>query len=75
MANCCADLVPNKMHNDGGTVIMPYSRIAEMCAKESGVELSTMMKTPCIRYMGDFVAMMFEREDSLIVKLSADRVQ
>ena len=53
---------------------MPYSRIAEMCAKEPGVELSTMMKTPCIRYMGDFVAMMFEREDSLIVKLSADRV-
>lgn len=33
-----------------------------------------MMKSPCLRYQGDFVAMMFEREDCLIVKLSADRV-
>lgn len=34
-----------------------------------------MMKTLCTRSVGDFVAMMFEREDSLIVKLSADRVR
>lgn len=33
-----------------------------------------MMKSPCLRYRGDFVAMMFEQEDCLIVKLSADRV-
>jgi len=33
-----------------------------------------MMKSPCLRYQGDFVAMMFEQEDCLIVKLSAERV-
>jgi len=33
-----------------------------------------MMKSPCLRYQGDFVAMMFEKEDCLIVKLSAERV-
>ena len=33
-----------------------------------------MMKSPCLRYYGDFVAMMFEQEDSLIVKLPSDRV-
>lgn len=53
---------------------MPYSEIAEILAREPGVEISTMMKTPCLRYNGDFVAMMFERADSLIVKLSAERV-
>lgn len=53
---------------------MPYSKIAEMLAREPGAEISTMMKTPCLRFNGDFVAMMFERADSLIVKLSADRV-
>lgn len=53
---------------------MQYTEIAEMLSREPGVELSTMMKTPCLRYEGDFVAMMFDKEDSLIVKLSADRV-
>lgn len=33
-----------------------------------------MMKSPCLRYQGDFVSMMLEREDCLVVKLSADRV-
>ena len=33
-----------------------------------------MMNAPCLRYNGSFVAMMFEREDCLIVKLAADRV-
>ncbi len=42
---------------------MPYGTIAEMLAAEPEVELSTMMKTPCLRYQGDFVAMMFEQED------------
>lgn len=53
---------------------MPYNKIAEMLSRQPGVEISTMMKTPCLRYEGDFVAMMFDQEDSLIVKLSADRV-
>lgn len=53
---------------------MPYTKIAELLSRESGVEISTMMKTPCLRYQGDFVAMMFHQEDSLIVKLAADRV-
>ncbi len=41
---------------------------------EPDVELSTMMKSPCLRYRGDFVAMIFERENALIVKLSPKRV-
>lgn len=53
---------------------MPYTRIAEQLAREPGVELSTMMKSPCLRYQGDFVAMMFDREDCLIVKLATERV-
>lgn len=53
---------------------MPYARIAKALSRKPGVELSTMMKSPCLRYQGDFVAMMFEKEDCLIVKLSAARV-
>ncbi len=41
---------------------------------EDGVELSTMMGTPCLRYRGDFLSMIFDREDALIVKVSPDRV-
>tara|TARA_R110000824_G_scaffold29162_21_gene97307 strand:- start:907 stop:1098 length:192 start_codon:yes stop_codon:yes gene_type:complete len=29
---------------------------------------------PCLRYRGDFIAMMFERVDALIVKVSPARV-
>lgn len=36
--------------------------------------LSTMVKTPSLRYQGDFVAMMFEQEDCSLVKLRAERV-
>ncbi len=39
-----------------------------------GVEQSTMMGTPCLRYEGQFFAMMFEREDALIIKVSEARV-
>ena len=42
---------------------MPYGTIAGMLAQEPEVELSTRMKTPCLRYQGDFVTMMFEQED------------
>lgn len=33
-----------------------------------------MMGTPCLRYRGDFVAMMFAKADSLIIKVSPARV-
>ena len=54
---------------------MPYDEIADrLSQEEDGVEISTMMKTPCLRYKGDFTAMMFEKEDCLIVKVSPARV-
>lgn len=39
-----------------------------------GVEESTMMKTPCLRYKGAFLTMMFEEQDALIIKVAAERV-
>ena len=42
--------------------------------KEDGVEESTMMKTPCLRYKGSFMAMLFEKEEALIIKVSPQRV-
>ena len=42
--------------------------------KEDGVELSTMMKTPCLRYKGEFLTMMFDKEDALIIKVAPERV-
>jgi hypothetical protein len=39
-----------------------------------GVEESTMMKTACLRYRGEFLAMMFDKEDALIIKVSPERV-
>jgi hypothetical protein len=53
---------------------MPYDEIADKIVLEPGVEISTMMKTPCLRYKGDFIAMMFEKEDSLIIKVAPTRV-
>ena len=41
---------------------------------QQGVAQCTMMGTPCLRYQGEFIAMMFEREDSLIIKVAATRV-
>ena len=32
------------------------------------------MGTPCLRYKGDFIAMMFEKEGSFIIKVSDDCV-
>lgn len=40
-----------------------------------GVQESTMMKTPCLRYKSEFLGMMFDREDALIIKVSAARVK
>ncbi|WOO42448.1 hypothetical protein [Rubellicoccus peritrichatus] len=53
---------------------MAYDKIVSKLIQESGVEESTMMGTPCLRYKGDFLAMMFEREDALIIKVSPARV-
>ncbi|TRY31044.1 hypothetical protein [Aliiglaciecola sp. M165] len=36
--------------------------------------LSTMMGTSCLRFKGEFVSMYFAKEESLIVKLSPNRV-
>ncbi|MGB0629203.1 MAG: hypothetical protein ACPGRZ_00785 [Alphaproteobacteria bacterium] len=54
---------------------MIYDEIADrMSMEEEGVAISTMMKSPCLRYEGDFFAMDSEKMDALIVKLSPDRV-
>lgn len=53
---------------------MEYDKIAAKLASEPGIERSTMMKSPCLRYKGDFIGMMFAREDCLIVKVSPERV-
>lgn len=53
---------------------MSYEEIADKLLQEDGVEISTMMKTPCLRYRGDFMAMMSERLKALIVKPAPERV-
>ena len=32
------------------------------------------MKSTCLRYKGDFLAMIFKREDALVIKVSPERV-
>ena len=53
---------------------MNYEQAKERLLDEEGVEESTMMGTACLRYKKAFLGMMFERENSLIVKLPAERV-
>lgn len=53
---------------------MTYQQASDRLLRQDGVEHSTMMKTPCLRYRGSFLAMMFDKEDALIVKLAPDRV-
>lgn len=53
---------------------MSYADVVNIITQEEGVECSTMMKSPCLRYKGDFIAMMFEKEDALIIKVSPSRV-
>ncbi|PCJ53781.1 MAG: hypothetical protein COA79_22475 [Planctomycetota bacterium] len=53
---------------------MSYVHAIIKVMHENGVEESTMMNTPCIRYKGAFIAMMFEKENSLIIKVSPERV-
>ncbi len=53
---------------------MSYQKACDKILREEGVVLSTMMGTPCLRYKKDFIAMMFDKADALIIKVSADRV-
>lgn len=49
---------------------MSYERDLNASLAKDGVEESTMMKTPCLRYRGSVLAMMFDKEDALIIKVS-----
>lgn len=53
---------------------MSYGQLGNKILQEKGVEQSTMMNSPCLRYNGSFIAMMFEREDALIIKVAKERV-
>jgi len=53
---------------------MSYEHAVRKMLLKSGVEQSTMMKTPCLRYKGEFLAMMFDKADALIIKVSHERV-
>ena len=46
---------------------MSYKEAVNALTQEEGVEQSTIMKLPCLRYKGNFMAMMFEKEDALII--------
>jgi len=53
---------------------MSYEQAVEAVLSIEGMAMGTMMQTPCLRYRGSFVAMMFEKEDALIIKVSSERV-
>tara|TARA_R110002073_G_scaffold105106_7_gene237744 strand:+ start:610 stop:915 length:306 start_codon:yes stop_codon:yes gene_type:complete len=53
---------------------MSYELAEAALLTEDHVERSTMMGTPCLRYKADFIAMMFDREDALIIKVAPERV-
>jgi hypothetical protein len=53
---------------------MSYEQAISTMLTIEGVEESTLMKTPCLRYKGAFVTMMFDKADALIVKVSPERV-
>lgn len=54
---------------------MSYDLTTSAILQEDGVELSTMMKSPCLRYKRAFMVMMFERGNHLIIKVSPERVK
>lgn len=54
---------------------MSYDELVNKLTCEDGVEESTMMKSPCLRYRGVFWAMIFKKEEALIVKVSPERVE
>ena len=53
---------------------MTYQALTKKMVRFQGVEESTMMGTHCLRYKGDFFTMWFDKANSLIVKLLAERV-
>lgn len=53
---------------------MSYEQAVSAMLAIEDVEESTMMKTPCLRYKGAFLGMMFDKEEALIVKVSPERV-
>ncbi len=53
---------------------MSYKLAEKRILKEPGVEQSTMMGSPCLRYRGAFMAMMFTKGEGLIIKVSPERV-
>ncbi len=53
---------------------MSYEQAFSAMLAIDGVEESTMMKTACLRYRGEFLAMMFDKEEALIIKVSSERV-
>ena len=53
---------------------MSYQEAVNRLLEEDGVESSTMMKTACLRYRGEFLGMFFDKEASLIIKVSPERV-
>ncbi|HBR97504.1 MAG TPA: hypothetical protein DD979_09010 [Gammaproteobacteria bacterium] len=54
---------------------MSYDDAVNTLLQEPGVNASTMMNSPCLRYHDAFIAMRFEKEDALIIKVSSERVQ
>lgn len=53
---------------------MSYEQAISAMLANDDVEESTMMKTPCLRYKGAFLTMMFDKEEALIIKVSPERV-
>ena len=49
---------------------MSYEQAISTMPAHEGVEESTMMKTPCLRYKGAFLTMMFDKEAALITNLA-----
>ena len=48
---------------------MSYNPAVVKLLREIGVDQSTMMKTPCLRYKGEFFTMMFDKADALIIQV------
>ena len=53
---------------------MNCADLSKAFCKEAGVESSTMMGSPCLRYRGKFISMMFDKQDALIIKVSPNSV-
>jgi len=55
-------------------VLMLYVDLVDKLLKHEGVSLSTVVNYPCLRYRGEFVCMYLRNDDSLLVKITAERV-